>query len=77
MNHAVNIEIIYLRIMRTKILVEPGQRKQIANLLGCCEHSVGRALNGKRTSPLAERIRTIAIRDFRGVPQADSKVTIK
>jgi predicted transcriptional regulator len=44
-----------------KILVEFGEGRRIAKLLGCTEKTVSLALNDKRETALWERIRKIAI----------------
>jgi hypothetical protein len=44
-----------------KILVEFGEGRRIAKLIGCTEKTVSLALNDKKETALSERIRKIAI----------------
>ncbi len=44
-----------------KILVNHGERKELARLLDTSEVTVRKALRGKSKSELAKRIRTLAI----------------
>ena len=44
-----------------KILVEFGEGRRIARLLGCSEKTVSLALNDKRDSLLSQHIRKLAI----------------
>lgn len=53
--------------MKHRIIVDRNIPQKIAKLMGVSEGAVSLALNFERDSPLARRIRHMAIKDFGGV----------
>lgn len=53
--------------MKKRIVIDRGQMKEIAKLFQCTDMAVSMALNFKRNSLLAKKIRMVAIKDFDGV----------
>ena len=52
--------------MNQRIILEHGDVKRLANNLGCTREMVSKALNYKKDTPLARKIRHVAMESYGG-----------